>query len=243
MGLLSELLYEDEKVAGTVAKTTATPAAEIRPASVVALSAMAAADLPVVPAAPSTPAHPCRTCGSYLAWESIYRDGILRCDQCHPAPSPAMIGRWWGLDVVSGDGGDSGDTAASRFAWVPVVFEGVERREALKRDRYGNAPHSSRGASGGAAATFDPTDANIASLAAVEASEDSPPRPPRWSPPDASGWCWGVDADGALHMRRQQFVADGVAAMGEGLAWLGETEEEWRARMRAMDEVWRERGG
>jgi hypothetical protein len=44
-------------------------------------------------------------------------------------------------------------------------------------------------------------------------------------------------------MRRRQFVEDGVAAMGEGLQWLGETEVEWRARMASVDEVWREWGG
>lgn len=243
MGLLSELLYEDEKAAGTATA----PAAEIRSASVAALPVVAKAmavpeqvvaiDHPV----PSTPAHPCHACGSYLAWESIYRDGTLRCDQCSPAPSAAMVGGWWGL-CGSADLG---------FTWVPVVFEGAARRETLKTDRYGAG--ATRGASGGPPATFEATDAAIALLAKFE-SEDSKDgkdgetststtHQPRWSPPDADGWCWGVDGDGTLHMRRRQFVESGVAAMGEGLAWLGETEEEWRARMREVDEVWRERGG
>jgi hypothetical protein len=232
MGLLSELLYEDEKDAGTATA----PAAEIRSASVAAIPVVAKAM--AVPAvleqasaidqpAPTSPAHPCPTCNSHLAWESIYRDGVLRCDQCELAPSAAMVGGWWGL-CGSTDFG---------FAWVPVVFEGAARREALAKDRYGNASHSSRGASSGHPATFEATDA---ALALLTPTDDSPPR---WSPPDADGWCWGVDAEGATHMRRRQFVEDGVAAMGEGLQWLGETEVEWRARMASVDEVWREWGG
>lgn len=228
MGLLSELLYEDEKAAGTATA----PAAEIRSASVAALPVVAKAmavpeqvvaiDHPV----PSTPACPCPTCNSHLAWESIYRDGVLRCDQCEPSPSPAMIGGWWGL--VEG-----GSEINSRFTWVPVVFEGEERREALKTDRYGSG--ATRGASGGPPAIFEATDA---ALALLTPTDDSPPR---WSPPDADGWCWGVDVDGATHMRRRRFVEDGVAAMGEGLQWLGEGEAEWRVRMAAVDEVWRGR--
>lgn len=258
MGLLSELLYEDEKFAGTSAGTTATPAAEIRSASVAAIPVMAARALPATvegetkiaaidqprstPTVPTTPACPCPTCNSHLAWESIYRDGVLRCDQCEPSPSPAMIGGWWGL--VEG-----GSEINSRFTWVPVVFEGAERREALKTDRYGAG--ATRGASGGPPATFEATDAAIALLAKFE-SEDSKDgkdgetststtHQPRWSPPDADGWCWGVDADGATHMRRHRFVEDGVAAMGEGLQWLGEGEAEWLSRMASVDEVWRER--
>lgn len=233
MGLLSELLYEDEKTAGTATAS----AAEIRSASVVALPVVAAKTMavPAVPEqvaaidqpAPSTPAHPCPACGSYLAWESIYRDGVLRCDQCFPAPSAAMVGGWWGL-CGSADLG---------FTWVPVVFEGAVRREALAKDRYGNAPHSSRGASGGPPSTFVATDSALALLTPTDDSL------PRWSPPDADGWCWGVGTEGELHMRRHRFVEDGAAAMAEGLQWLNETEAEWRARMASVDEVWRERGG
>lgn len=218
MGLLSELLNEEKKTT----EPTVAPAAEIRSASVVATSAIVATS--TAPNTPATPAVPCATCNSHLAWESIYRDGVLRCDQCSPPPSPAMIGGWWGL--VEG-----GSEINSRFTWVPVVFEGAERREALKRDRYGSGPHSSRNASAAPSATFDPTDAAIATL---KPTDDSPPR---WSAPDAFGWCWGVDGDGTLHMRRRQFVESGVAAMGEGLQWLGEGEAEWLSRMASVDEV------
>lgn len=40
---------------------------------------------------------PCPTCGCPLAWESIYRDGALKCEQCHPPPSRRIIGERWAI--------------------------------------------------------------------------------------------------------------------------------------------------
>jgi hypothetical protein len=44
---------------------------------------------------------PCPRCGSPLFWESIYRDGVIRCRQCEPPPARRFIGRT--LAVVPDD--------------------------------------------------------------------------------------------------------------------------------------------
>lgn len=35
----------------------------------------------------------CEKCGCPDLWESIYGDGVLRCDLCEPAPTPGVVGR------------------------------------------------------------------------------------------------------------------------------------------------------
>ena len=39
----------------------------------------------------------CEKCGCPDLWESIYADGVLRCDLCEPAPTPDIVGRRVGL--------------------------------------------------------------------------------------------------------------------------------------------------
>jgi hypothetical protein len=76
-------------------------------------------------AAPREPDEigPCPTCGCPLAWESIYRDGVKKCEQCHPAPSRRIVGERWaivtaGVEVLPG-GEIRGDPAPSH-SWVPL---------------------------------------------------------------------------------------------------------------------------
>ena len=64
---------------------------------------------------------PCPTCGCPLAWESIYRDGVKKCEQCHPAPSRRIVGERWaivtaGVEVLA-DGSIQGTPAHS---WQPL---------------------------------------------------------------------------------------------------------------------------
>ena len=76
-------------------------------------------------AAPREPDEigPCPTCGCPLAWESIYRDGVKKCEQCHPAPSRRIVGERWaivtaGVEVLPG-GEIRGDPAPSH-SWQPL---------------------------------------------------------------------------------------------------------------------------
>jgi hypothetical protein len=76
-------------------------------------------------AAPREPDEigPCPTCGCPLAWESIYRDGVKKCEQCHPPPSRRIVGERLaivtaGVEVLPG-GEIRGDPAPSH-SWVPL---------------------------------------------------------------------------------------------------------------------------
>jgi hypothetical protein len=89
-------------------------------------------------AAPREPDEigPCPTCGCPLAWESIYRDGVKKCEQCHPAPSRRIVGERWaivtaGVEVLPG-GEIRGDPAPSH-SWQPL--RDCWRHAAAERDR------------------------------------------------------------------------------------------------------------
>jgi len=104
------------------------------PSPAVSMVVAAARKVPRVPGAEPAPVPrevldrsneigPCPTCGCPLAWESIYRDGVLKCEQCHPAPSRRIVGERWaivtaGVEVLPG-GEIRGDPAPSH-SWVPL---------------------------------------------------------------------------------------------------------------------------
>lgn len=62
---------------------------------------------------------PCPTCRGIVFWESIYRDGVFRCEVCEVPPSPRMIGRRIGV------GGRPGDTHPGGTAGVVEGGGGV----------------------------------------------------------------------------------------------------------------------
>ena len=42
---------------------------------------------------PAATITPCPRCSGSSYWESIYQDGVLRCDTCEPAPTEEIVGR------------------------------------------------------------------------------------------------------------------------------------------------------
>ncbi len=83
MGMMSQILQGEKK--------TAVAVAEPKPA---------AADVNQV----------CPICGCPDLWESIYADGVLRCDLCEPAPTPSIVGRRIGLAAAELELAEQGST-------------------------------------------------------------------------------------------------------------------------------------
>lgn len=54
------------------------------------------------PEIPPEKNSPCEKCGSPIFWISVYRDGVMRCRECEPPPSPALIGEL--VQLVDGPG-------------------------------------------------------------------------------------------------------------------------------------------
>jgi hypothetical protein len=115
------------------------------PLAATSSAAPAARKVPRVPGAEPAPVPrevldrsneigPCPTCGCPLAWESIYRDGVKKCEQCHPAPSRRIVGERWaivtaGVEVLA-DGSIHGTPTHS---WQPL--RDCWRHAAAERDR------------------------------------------------------------------------------------------------------------
>lgn len=70
---------------------------------------------------------PCPTCGCPLAWESIYRDGIKKCEQCYPPPSRRIVGERWAIVTAAADNG------TPTHSWQPL--RDCWRHAAAERDR------------------------------------------------------------------------------------------------------------
>ena len=117
------------------ADSAATPK-DLPPLAATSSATPAARKVPRVPGVTDpTTAKPCPTCGCPLAWESIYRDGVKKCEQCHPAPSRRIVGERWaivtaGVEVLPG-GEIRGDPAPSH-SWQPL--RDCWRHAAAERD-------------------------------------------------------------------------------------------------------------
>jgi hypothetical protein len=150
MGLISKIVknsQQPQKSAESAAQIPQEASPLAAPAPAVSMVVAAARKVPRVPgeklaiaelAAPREPDEigPCPTCGCPLAWESIYRDGVKKCEQCHPAPSRRIVGERWaivtaGVEVLPG-GEIRGDPAPSH-SWVPL--RDCWRHAAAERDR------------------------------------------------------------------------------------------------------------
>lgn len=156
-------------------------------------------------ASSNRPAAPCAICGCPVAWESVYRDGKLRCEICDPPPSTALVGRRVTVVHVNGSS-----------VWIPLDFvlqRAAERREQRKQ-------HAAEDMFVGP--TFDRLRDKIASedLSATLAAT--------WSPPDADGWCYAIDSESRERARQQRHLRDPT------LQRLDESEAAWEERLAAM---------
>jgi hypothetical protein len=152
MGLISKIVknsQQPQKSAESAAQIPQEASPLAAPSPAVSMVVAAARKVPRVPGAEPVPvptisststdpttAKPCPTCGCPLAWESIYRDGVKKCEQCHPAPSRRIVGERWaivtaGVEVLPG-GEIRGDPAPSH-SWQPL--RDCWRHAAAERDR------------------------------------------------------------------------------------------------------------
>jgi hypothetical protein len=129
MGLISKIVknsQQPQKSAESAAQIPQEASPLAAPSPAVSMGVAAARKVPRVPGEVldrSNEIGPCPACGCPLAWESIYRDGVLKCEQCHPAPSRRIVGERWaivtaGVEVLPG-GEIRGDPAQSH-SWVPL---------------------------------------------------------------------------------------------------------------------------
>lgn len=51
----------------------------------------------------------CKKCGGRFFWESIYLDGVHRCEFCDAPPTPEIIGRWVGQQEALLEGAEHQD--------------------------------------------------------------------------------------------------------------------------------------